>query len=173
MPPRLTTASTTPSSGLDTPRSPGSFGVRALPIFSTWAAVTVACATFCLRSIPTPGCDIASVPLKGLARNDREQFLCADIETWQSTRTYDAIVLSEVLYYLRDVDGTLEKLARSLSPSGVMAASFFQHPGRSTPNRIATVHARKFLQALGSFQEFDIAAGKSWKVMYARRKGTL
>lgn len=115
------------------------------------------------------GLDIASVPLNGLARSDREQFLCADIENWQPPRTYDAIVLSEVLYYLHDIEATLEKLRQRLAYPGVIAASFFQHPNRSTPNHVATEKTRRFLQALGPFQEFNIAAAKTWKVMYARR----
>lgn len=118
------------------------------------------------------GMDIAMVALEGLARKPSEKFVCADVEQWQPEEVYDAIVFSEMLYYLNDVEATLAKLLGALSAEGVMAASFFQHANRKSPNQRALEITRKFLrEQFAEFEEIEISAdGHVRSLLYGRKR---
>jgi len=93
------------------------------------------------------GVDISQVATDNvLNRRPHDFFIACDIEKWQPDSTFDAAVFSEVLYYVKDVAGTLARVAEFLNHHGQLIASFFNHPS-STANRHAFEQTRQFLES--------------------------
>src|SRR5207247_4546664 len=53
----------------------------------------------------------------------RATWIAADVEAYAPDETFDAIVFNEILYYLNDPAGTVDRYVRALRPSGVMVVS--------------------------------------------------
>jgi glycosyltransferase involved in cell wall biosynthesis len=53
----------------------------------------------------------------------RATFLTADVDDYRPTETFDAIVFTEVLYYLADPVASVQRYARHLGPRGVLVVS--------------------------------------------------
>jgi 2-polyprenyl-3-methyl-5-hydroxy-6-metoxy-1,4-benzoquinol methylase len=73
------------------------------------------------------GIDLSFVALQRAEGNAvlDSRFVLGDIESYQPDRQYDAIVFNEVLYYLRDPIGAMNRLSKYKSTTGIMLVSVF------------------------------------------------
>jgi len=92
---------------------------------------------FIPESIAYTGLDISCVALAKASENHRrgDRFIDCDIEQWEPDGTYDAVVCSEVLYYLKDLPGGLSRMSSCLNPQGLMIASFYNHRSSNANQR--------------------------------------
>jgi 2-polyprenyl-3-methyl-5-hydroxy-6-metoxy-1,4-benzoquinol methylase len=104
------------------------------------------------------GLDISSVALQGANFQRDERTICANVEVWEPDDTYDCIVLSEVIYYCRDVEEVLHKLRGCLRPGGVMIVSVFHHRSRFSQNYRALKRTRRFLSSGELVADFQIVS---------------
>ncbi|MEU3017490.1 methyltransferase domain-containing protein [Nocardiopsis sp. NPDC007018] len=86
------------------------------------------------------GVDWSLGSLPRCAEHSIHRFVCGDLNRLPVRGTFDAIVLSEVLYYLEDPARTIRELTTMISSEGVLLASIYQpRAGRSSP-WLDTVH---------------------------------
>jgi 2-polyprenyl-3-methyl-5-hydroxy-6-metoxy-1,4-benzoquinol methylase len=96
------------------------------------------------------GLDISKAALDAVPDpQPEERFICTDIEDWEPEGTYDAIVLSEVLYYLDDIEAVLMKMSGCLHTRGVIIASIYRHPSFFNPDHVALKKTRRFFGSKG------------------------
>lgn len=105
---------------------------------------------FVSESCHYTGLDISTVAVAAAPVRAGDRFIACDIENWKPDSTFNAIVFSEVLYYLRDTCMTLAKMAEILNPGGMIIASVYQHPS-SKANNCAFQDAIGFLSS-GKFR---------------------
>jgi len=117
------------------------------------------------------GIDASSVAInKARAAWSTGDFICADAETWQANRRYDAVVLNEVLYYLNDPLAALRRYAGMVSECGVglLIVSIFQKRGhwwRRSPNAKAIATTLQFASQF-DHERFTVAQDdRSWTVI--------
>lgn len=75
------------------------------------------------------GIDLSEAALARAAprADERTAFLAADAEAWEPPpgRSWDAIVMSECVYYFADPLGTVARYERCLAPGGLLVVSMF------------------------------------------------
>ncbi len=77
------------------------------------------------------GIDISSVAIgyaRAIDHGLPASFEIADVERLRSFSKFDAVVLNEVLYYLREPVDFLSRILCDLQPGGVVVASIFRPP---------------------------------------------
>jgi trans-aconitate methyltransferase len=102
---------------------------------------------FLPKSFAYTGLDISSVVIAQASadRTGSERFIDCDIEQWEPDGAYDVVVCCEVLYYLKDLTGTLSRMSGALGRGGLMIASFYNHRS-STANRRAFDETLQFFE---------------------------
>jgi 2-polyprenyl-3-methyl-5-hydroxy-6-metoxy-1,4-benzoquinol methylase len=66
-----------------------------------------------------------SIALAKPKSDSRTQFVCADGSNFVADERPNAVVMNEVIYYLRDPVGAIEHHANSLAPGGVLIISIY------------------------------------------------
>ncbi len=76
------------------------------------------------------GVDLSPTAVQAAERRrlPRSRFVVGDVAALDLGR-FDVVVLNEMLYYVEDVDGFLERLGDLLEPSGLLLVSMWRHPG--------------------------------------------
>lgn len=94
------------------------------------------------------GLDVSSVAVAQASadRKGSERFIGCDIERWEPDGAYDVVVCCEVLYYLKDLTGTLSRMSSALGRGGSMIASFYNHRS-SSANRRAFDETLEFFES--------------------------
>jgi predicted TPR repeat methyltransferase len=123
------------------------------------------------------GLEISQVAVDGITdKRPADHFICADIQKWSPDAAYDAIVLSEVLYYCQEPRAVLFKLEQNLNPSGLLIGSFYNHPKSRSRNCEALRGTRQFL-ALDGFElladlgvSTNLPKPVSWTILAGRKR---
>ncbi|KQO62287.1 PIG-L family deacetylase [Curtobacterium sp. Leaf261] len=125
--------------------------VSALPRARFRSALELGCATGVLTRAITEradhvlGIDIAEAPLDAARANaPAATFARMTVPDEWPTGTFELVVLSEIGYYLSpdDLDRTIDRIATSLDPDGVLLACHWRHPDTEAVSSGDAVHAR-------------------------------
>ena len=115
------------------------------------------------------GIDISAVAItEGRCLSPRSQFHVAQLQEYVPDRSYDAIIFSEVLYYLSVDDAVSEcrRYSASVAADGVVAISVKHDPKSES---IMHAIARQFTWLTGIiFQE--VADGPSWRIRHDAKR---
>ena len=60
---------------------------------------------------------------------DNARFVCGSADRYAPDEPFDAVVFNEILYYLDDPVGTVQRYARHLNPEGIVLISIFRGIG--------------------------------------------
>ena len=76
------------------------------------------------------GVDLSPAAVEAAERRrlPRSRFVVGDVGALDAGG-FDVVVLNEMLYYVEDVDGFLDRLGELLEPSGLLLVSMWRHPG--------------------------------------------
>ena len=83
--------------------------------------------TFLNLKIKYTGVDISDVAINLATQNNSGKYLCADISSYHTDCTFDVVLFNEILYYLNDPLGLLERFMKTVSNKGSIVCSLF-HP---------------------------------------------
>ncbi|MEV7982007.1 class I SAM-dependent methyltransferase [Streptomyces sp. NPDC086519] len=113
------------------------------------------------------GVDWSHAALAGRTRRPRETLLCADASRLPLRGTFDAVVLSEVLYYLDEPLAAVRGMLDLVAPGGRLLISLYQPPADRHPGWHALIGAldRDVRSLAGTAHELVTGAGRrSWRL---------
>ncbi|WP_315093428.1 class I SAM-dependent methyltransferase [uncultured Cellulomonas sp.] len=122
------------------------------------------------------GVDWAITALSAAAlRHPRRAFVCADLGALPVTGTFDLVVMSEVVYYLRDAPGAVSRALSLVAPEGELLVSLYQPRGDSGSRWVEVVaRVEGAIRGLGAEQLGLVTSpdrGRAWSVLRMAGKG--
>lgn len=129
----------------------------------------------CLNSranLSYTGIDISQVAIdKNVNKSQSDRFICTCAEKWIPDRTFNVIVLNEVLYYFSNPLNVLEKYLNALSKNGLIICSIFEKPAKpweKNPNKLALQTARNRLGRMKSPGAMTLHIDRNrWSIIWA------
>lgn len=95
---------------------------------------------------------------------DAATFEVADLATWTSRELYDVIVVNEVLYYVSDPAGQVDRYRHMLEPKGMVIISMFRHGNtrliwRELRRRLPIVDVAEVKNRIGEVVDIKLVPG--------------
>ena len=93
-------------------------------------------------------------------KNDKENFVCTDIESWEYTGKFDFVFAMESIYYADSIEGAIKKIYKLLKPGGqFFCGTDFYTDNKATTKWANMMKIQMHLHSKKEWKEFFKNAG--------------